>query len=191
LTNDFCISYLLCPGNVQPKTILCGLKLWGQKTSYQIGCVKETKRGETMATLPVDYTVSKVVPLLENEVSLLRGIWYELHEIKQRIGEHESFIVNADNKRVGWKVRKLGWKMWVTYPIMRKTSSMMRSVTWNTVKKKIIGKPSYHPLFSPFLSCYMDRSIELHETQLGWDPIEIEPRSNQATFISPQFIIHK
>jgi len=54
-----------------------------------------------MATLPVDYTASKVVSLLENEVSSLRGIWYELHEIKQRIGEHESFIVNADNKRVG------------------------------------------------------------------------------------------
>ena len=127
-----------------------------------------------MATLPVDYTASKVVPLLENEVSLLRGIWYELHEIKQRIGEHESFIVNADNKRVGWKVRKLGWKMWVTYPIMRKTSSMMRSVTWNTVKKNRWETELSSSPF-PFLSCHMDRSIELHETQLGWDSIELEP----------------
>jgi hypothetical protein len=75
---------------------------------------------------------------------------------------------------VGWKVRKLGWKMWVTYPIMRKTSSMMRSVTCNTVKKNRWETELSSSLF-PFLSCHMDRSIELHETQLGWDPIELEP----------------
>lgn len=54
-----------------------------------------------MATLHVDYTVSKIMPLLENEVSLLRGIWYKLHEIKQELASMKSFIVNADNKRVG------------------------------------------------------------------------------------------
>lgn len=54
-----------------------------------------------MATFPADYTVGKIVSLLEDEVSLLGGIRYKLQEIKEELVSMISFLNDADKKRVG------------------------------------------------------------------------------------------
>lgn len=62
-----------------------------------------------MAAVPVDYTVSKIVSLLQNEVSLLAGIPYELQEIRNEFASMRSFLEDADKKGAYTE----GEKVWV------------------------------------------------------------------------------
>ncbi|KAF5479383.1 hypothetical protein F2P56_000213 [Juglans regia] len=58
---------------------------------------------------PVDDTISKVISILENEVSLVAGISYELHEIKHELTSMRSFLEDADTKGAYTE----GEKVWV------------------------------------------------------------------------------
>ncbi|CAK7328846.1 unnamed protein product [Dovyalis caffra] len=82
-----------------------------------------------MATIPVDYAITKIVALLENEVSLLGRTRYELHEIKQELMSMKSFLVDADNRRVSTESEKT----WV---------ENVRDIAYNV--EDIIDEISYH-----------------------------------------------
>lgn len=62
-----------------------------------------------MALLPVDYAITKIISILENEVSLVAGISYELHEIKHELAIMRSFLEDADTKGAYTE----GEKVWV------------------------------------------------------------------------------
>ncbi|PON72474.1 NB-ARC domain, LRR domain containing protein [Parasponia andersonii] len=64
-----------------------------------------------MAALPVDYAISKIVSLVESEVSLLGGISEELQEIKLELVSMKSFLEDADQKTI--QARSEGEKAWI------------------------------------------------------------------------------
>lgn len=66
-----------------------------------------------MAALPVDYTIGKIVSLLENEVLLLGGIRYELHEIKHELLSVKSFLEDADQKTKAAYYSSQAEKAWI------------------------------------------------------------------------------
>lgn len=66
-----------------------------------------------MAALPVDYTIGKIISLLENEVVLLGGIRYELHEIKHELLSMKSFLEDADQKTKAASYSSQAEKAWI------------------------------------------------------------------------------
>ncbi|CAK9167386.1 unnamed protein product [Ilex paraguariensis] len=59
-----------------------------------------------MSAVPLDFTVAKIVSLLENEASLVGGIHAELSEIKNELVSMKAFLTDADKKGLKLEVEK-------------------------------------------------------------------------------------
>ncbi|KAF5738842.1 disease resistance protein RPM1-like [Tripterygium wilfordii] len=62
-----------------------------------------------MATLPMDFVLSKLASVIESEASLLGSVNHELHEIKRELEFMRSFLVDADKKSVHFTEGEKAW----------------------------------------------------------------------------------